>query len=327
MPRRIRLYTAHSLCQIFCVMKNIFARLFARKDVLPSTLEFTLSDGTVLTAAVRLSYRARRISSQLDSRGKATLVLPAHFPASLLQSYMPDIQAGFDLVWKKYHSRPSPQPLESSLPESIVLPAINETFRIKVETKTEIAALQNLAHAPKGPNVVGRLLVYGSQNQNVLVLESPDELLLQQSNDNLCLCARSLQCWCRIKATYHLPLHLERLAAKGGFALNNVSVRDQRSRWGSCSRKTAQNASPAGNINLNWRALLLPVPLLDHLCWHELCHLLHMNHSPEYHKALARFSPNQAELEKALSRVWRNLPWWTLPENGPATPPRYEPSR
>ena len=73
----------------------------------------------------------------------------------------------------------------------------------------------------------------------------------------------------------------------------------------------------AGHINLNWRALLLPVPLLEHLCWHELCHLRQMNHSPAYRAELARFSPHWPDMEKELNRAWRDLPWWALPGTGP----------
>ena len=71
--------------------------------------------------------------------------------------------------------------------------------------------------------------------------------------------------------------------------------------------------SPEGRISLNWRALLLPVDLLEHLCWHELCHLRHMNHSAAYRAELAGFSPHWPEKEKALNAVWRGLPWWALP--------------
>lgn len=72
-------------------------------------------------------------------------------------------------------------------------------------------------------------------------------------------------------------------------------------------------AHPEGRISLNWRALLLPAPLLEHLCWHELCHLRHMDHSPAYREELARFSPQWPAREKALNAAWRSLPWWALP--------------
>ncbi|MDE5878507.1 MAG: M48 family metallopeptidase, partial [Desulfovibrio sp.] len=64
------------------------------------------------------------------------------------------------------------------------------------------------------------------------------------------------------------------------------------------------------------RALLLSRPLLDHLCFHELCHLRHMDHSAAYRAELSRLSPDWARLERGLSRAWRELPWWALPRDG-----------
>lgn len=61
----------------------------------------------------------------------------------------------------------------------------------------------------------------------------------------------------------------------------------------------------------------MPVPLLEHLCWHELCHLRQMNHSPAYRAELARFSPHWPDMEKELNRAWRDLPWWALPGTVP----------
>ena len=59
------------------------------------------------------------------------------------------------------------------------------------------------------------------------------------------------------------------------------------------------------------------MPLLEHLCWHELCHLRQMNHSPAFRAELARFSPHWPDMEKALTRAWRELPWWALPVSDP----------
>ena len=53
-----------------------------------------------------------------------------------------------------------------------------------------------------------------------------------------------------------------------------ISIRAQKTRWGSCNRN--------GSLNLNWRLLLLPVELSDYVLVHELCHLRQMNHSPAF---------------------------------------------
>ena len=112
-----------------------------------------------------------------------------------------------------------------------------------------------------------------------------------------------------------LPLRgtdLQRLAGQGGFTVARVTVRDQRRRWGSCSSRDG------GSISLNWRAVLLPLSLLEHLCWHELCHLHHMDHSPAYRQTLARFSPDWKLQERRLTAFWRDLPVWARPCPSPA---------
>lgn len=172
-------------------------------------------------------------------------------------------------------------------------------------------------------------LLVNRGTRRVLVVETADLLHIFGSMEDKPLCAEALRQWCRKAATRLLPQYLGSLAHQGGFALAAVTVRDQSRRWGSCSRlrpvqlpfgggqgrrQALTGQAPAGRININWRALLLPLPLLEHLCWHELCHLRHMNHSSTYRKELERYSPLWPQREKDLNAAWKELPWWALPE-------------
>ena len=65
---------------------------------------------------------------------------------------------------------------------------------------------------------------------------------------------------------------------------SRITIKEQKSRWGSCSSK--------GNINYNWRIIMAPPEVLDYLVIHELCHLRIPNHSPLFWQEVARFSPN-----------------------------------
>ena len=80
-----------------------------------------------------------------------------------------------------------------------------------------------------------------------------------------------------------LPERLARLAATHGFAVKAVSIRNQRSRWGSCSA--------SGRISLNWRLIQFPAAIADYVMIHELVHLRHLNHSQAFWAEVARLCP------------------------------------
>jgi len=74
-----------------------------------------------------------------------------------------------------------------------------------------------------------------------------------------------------------------------------LAVRNQSSRWGSCSSKK--------NLNFNYRLVLLPAELADLVIVHELCHLQEMNHSRDFWAQVAKTMPNYKILEKNLKKV------------------------
>lgn len=84
----------------------------------------------------------------------------------------------------------------------------------------------------------------------------------------------------RKEAKELLPRRLSELAERYGFSHGRVFIKHNSSNWGSCSAR--------GNINLNLNLVRLPQPLRDHVILHELCHLRHPNHGPEFHALLER---------------------------------------
>jgi predicted metal-dependent hydrolase len=87
----------------------------------------------------------------------------------------------------------------------------------------------------------------------------------------------------RPQAERELPARLAELAAEHGHHVAAVTVRNQRSRWGSCS--------PTGRISLNWRLVQVPPLVRDYVLLHELTHLAVGNHSPKFWKALEAVCP------------------------------------
>lgn len=78
------------------------------------------------------------------------------------------------------------------------------------------------------------------------------------------------------------------------FTYHNVSIRNQKTRWGSCSRK--------GNLNFNVKIALLPSHLADYIIVHELAHLKEMNHGPRFWKLVAQTFPEHKALRKELKK-------------------------
>jgi predicted metal-dependent hydrolase len=79
-----------------------------------------------------------------------------------------------------------------------------------------------------------------------------------------------------------------------GFSFNKIYVKNQKTRWGSCSS--------TGNLNLNYKILFLPEDLRDYIIVHEICHLGEMNHSSRFWALVSRTFPNHKELRARLRK-------------------------
>ncbi|HYV33682.1 MAG TPA: M48 family metallopeptidase [Candidatus Limnocylindria bacterium] len=84
-----------------------------------------------------------------------------------------------------------------------------------------------------------------------------------------------------------------------GFSYNRVNIKNQKTRWGSCSKK--------GNLNFNYKILRLPNHLADYLIVHELCHLKEFNHSKNFWQLVGQTMPNHKILRKELHSFGLNL--------------------
>ena len=78
------------------------------------------------------------------------------------------------------------------------------------------------------------------------------------------------------------------------YRLGRVSVRNQKTRWGSCSK--------SGNLNFNYKILFLEEPLADYIVVHELCHLQELNHSQKFWNLVAQVFPNYRQIRNELRR-------------------------
>ena len=98
----------------------------------------------------------------------------------------------------------------------------------------------------------------------------------------------------RVKAKQYLPYRLNELAKRSSLSYAKVSIRNNSSRWGSCSFKN--------NINLNLHLMRLPDHLIDYVLYHELVHTKIKNHSKEFWEFLCQICPNAKLLDKELKQ-------------------------
>jgi predicted metal-dependent hydrolase len=102
-------------------------------------------------------------------------------------------------------------------------------------------------------------------------------------------------------ARLELPPRTRELAVRHGLEVRAVSVRNQRSRWGSCSR--------SATVSLNWRLVQMPAAVSDYIILHELAHLRVMNHSAKYWRVVAQLCPDYRAAEAWLKAHGRQLQW------------------
>lgn len=100
-------------------------------------------------------------------------------------------------------------------------------------------------------------------------------------------------------AAVELPERTRRLAETHGLVVRRVTVRDQRTRWGSCSA--------TGTVSLNWRLVQMPDAVRDYVILHELAHLRVLNHSPKFWSLVATLCPDHAVAERWLKEHGRRL--------------------
>ena len=79
----------------------------------------------------------------------------------------------------------------------------------------------------------------------------------------------------------------------GGDVQSRVTIRDTRSRWGSCA--------PNGNLSFSWRLVMAPMDVLDYVVAHEVSHLRHMDHSPAFWETV-----NSLGVDPEAGRKWLN---------------------
>ena len=159
--------------------------------------------------------------------------------------------------------------------------------------------LQRLATQPPSPQrweVGTEILFHGEPVRIEAIADSmvgfgPERIIVSGLNHDL---RSAIQNHLRILATRELPPRVRALADLHGIEVTRITVRNQKSRWGSCSRR--------GTISLNWRLIQTPNFVRDYIILHELAHRRQMNHSAKFWQEVERLCPDYPVAEKWLKQ-------------------------
>ena len=112
----------------------------------------------------------------------------------------------------------------------------------------------------------------------------------------------ALRRWLLLKANDVLIPWLEKVSTETRLAYRRVNIRQQKTRWGSCS--------PRGAISLNAKLLFLEPELVHYVLVHELCHTRQLNHSRKFWQLVEIYLPNYLDLDRRLRERGKLIPRW-----------------
>lgn len=232
--------------------------LFQFTDVAPTTAAEGCLDigGREFPVVFRRNPRARQYVLRLRTDGTVAVTLPARGSKAEAWRFVRSRLPWIERQWLKLQARPV---VPKSWPPGTEILLRGEAFPLVVE---EVSG--------------HHLLRIGDES-----------IRMSQASDDLRKLAEALL---RKLAARELPGRVLELAARDGITVRDVNVRNQSSRWGSCSH--------AGRISLNWRLIQMPPAVRDYIIFHELMHRREMNHSARYWQEVARVCPDYPEHER-----------------------------
>lgn len=227
---------------------------------------------------IRESRRAKHVLLRLSVTGELEVVVPSGYDRQQIPAILTHKQAWIDRVKQRMNSRlatADSKPHEIH-PARISLPAIGETWQVEYRS-TRQPYLKLREYAGK------RLILAGATHD----WES---------------CKKPLREWIATQAQRHLIPWLQAISQELNLTFSHATIRRQKTLWGSCtSRKT---------ISLNSKLLFLSEAQVRYVLIHELCHTVHLNHSPDFWALVGHYEPNYRSLDVSLRDARYRIPHW-----------------
>jgi predicted metal-dependent hydrolase len=209
--------------------------------------------------------------------GYAEVIVPPRTPAAEVTDFIAASREWIEKTRRRAIGNGAAADL--SLPTIVHLPAAEETWHVTYRQSDARSSVEERSRPGGGDLFVG---VAGSRSR------------------------RAMRTWLINRARPFLLRRVDVLAQITGLRPRGVSIRRQRTRWGSCTHRR--------RININCAAMFLSQALVDYLIVHELCHLRFMNHSRNFWALVNSFEPDYRKREAELSDSWNAVPGWVFYE-------------
>jgi len=238
-----------------------------------------------LEYSVRVSARARRVRLVMTVDG-LEVVVPRGFSQRRIPELLASKRHWIERASTRVEARRRRLELDPPrLPGRIVLPAVDEEWMV--------------GYCPLGVEA----------RAGASVRERPGyHLAVTGDSADFDACKQALCRWLNRRAREELVPRLAELARRHGLGYERVSIRQQRTRWGSCSRRRA--------ISLNAKLVLMPPAAVDYVLLHELCHTVELNHSPRFWALVEKHDPEYRAHKKLVKAAAKAMPPWL--DNGTA---------
>jgi predicted metal-dependent hydrolase len=225
---------------------------------------------------IRESARAKHIRFKVTVADGLVVVIPKGFGRKQIPELLKAKQRWLMRALNEIEKHRAAMPASDQRPTTIELPAINQTWQLDwVETTETRITISEMGES--GLRITGPI-------QDVAAWQSAlRQWLIECGRETL------------IPWTQDLSQEL-------GIPIQRVTVRCQKTRWGSYSSK--------GTVSLNAQLLLLPRRLVRYVLIHELCHATHPNHSPRFWHLVQQWEPAADRLRSELKPAWRLVPSW-----------------
>ncbi|WOB45522.1 M48 family metallopeptidase [Thermoleptolyngbya oregonensis NK1-22] len=247
-------------------------------DSLPRSNRSSNGSSNGLDYRIRVSKRAKNINIHVSHWGDVEIVIPPSVDPRQVPEIVERRREWIVRTRQRFLDRQETMPLDvvQPLPEEIQLRSLPETWTV--------------IYAP------------APGTQLTATTRSPHQLHVHGPTENLESCQSLLRRWLNRKATYHFLPWLRQVSREIDLPYASASVRQQKTRWASCSSKRT--------ISLNAKLLFLPAPLVRYVFIHELCHTVHMNHSAQFWALVGKKEPDYERLDQELQKAWCYVPAW-----------------